>query len=388
MTDSLQRLTDLTVALNKRDEELEKAESIYEAISRSVPGCFIVVFDADLNISIQQGSSDDLIDQNKHATRVHDIAVDIITHPNTTLLDACTQALNGTPFIGEVMFGSKRRLTRIEKIHRKTNSSTPWGGMATFLDISELHQLKSEATETKQKYDLIFNRSSNFLCLLSKDLIVINANEVILSLFGLSKWNMVGQHVTDVVMSKISDIYQTLATHGFNVALSGKSYTTILEFPTADGQPVAIDFVFSPILDIEGNVSHLLLDGHIADPHLKLEDRMQQVETVLNTLKSIMTEAMVVDKDGIIIDANDAFIDLFGFATISDVIGTYAHNVIIGEDINSVLQKVQDNYMHEYVTTGIKPTGEKIPVRIRKKKSDTNELRIAVILEDTDATPQ
>ena len=381
--ETFEQLAELTRELNIRDGQLERAENIYESIAKNLPGSVIIVFDHDLNIFLVDGSNTSVIQRLSGSKVIDEVRIRLLGSGTRSFTDICKDALDGNTYLGEATFGATRKLVTVAPMYKEDGSPSEYGGMATFIDISELHELKEQALEDKQKYEVIFNNSKNFLCLVSRELMIVDINKSFLEYFTKSKYDVVGHHYSIMPFEASNEKFRRTVQAGLGACLTGAVYSTIVEMPQGDNTPSPLKLIFTPIFNPTGEVTHVLIDGNLIDETVTVSKRLHEMEDILETLKSIMSEGVAISANGIIIDANEPFVKLFGYHSLSEVIGVHARDLVIPEDVNSVLRKIRDNYTKEYVTTGVRKNGEEIAIRIKGKNVDENALRITVVIEDT-----
>ncbi|MBD1899437.1 CHASE2 domain-containing protein [Trichocoleus sp. DQ-A3] len=137
------------------------------------------------------------------------------------------------------------------------------------------------------------------------------------------------------------------------------------------------------------------LEQKVEERTLKLQQEIverKQAELALvesearfRQLAGATVEAIAITEQGKIIDANEAFIQMFGYL-LFETVGMRASNLVSPDSREIVVQNMQSGYEGSYETVGLRKDGTTFPAEIRAKVTTYGErvVRIASIRDISD----
>lgn len=106
-----------------------------------------------------------------------------------------------------------------------------------------------------------------------------------------------------------------------NVFESGKSNNCLHEHRTADGSPIWVDILLSPIKDPKGHVINVIAAVREVTDRLEAREALMESNERYRILAEQVADAVMIVQHGKLSFANHAFLKMFGYKRASDVIG-------------------------------------------------------------------
>jgi PAS domain S-box-containing protein len=97
----------------------------------------------------------------------------------------------------------------------------------------------------------------------------------------------------------------------------------------------------------------------------EVEDALRQREVRLRAIDEVSDEGILVSRDGTILEANAAFARLFGYASSEEAVGDTAADVVIPEDVETVLRNIRADERTPYRVTGMRRDGSHFDLEFR-----------------------
>jgi PAS domain S-box-containing protein len=197
--------------------------------------------------------------------------------------------------------------------------------------FSQGHSLRravAEARESETKFRAIFDRSFEFSGLMSPEGVLREVNQTALDAIGAQPADVLGKTFWDCPWWSHSAIQQTLVR--INTAQAAAGQLARFEAIQPDGQRglIYVDVSIKPLLDADGAVVMLMVEGYDVTQRKTAEDAVREREDLYHQMfQSSPAIKLVVDPDtGSITDANAAAIVYYG----------YRHDQILGMNISQV----------------------------------------------------
>jgi PAS domain S-box-containing protein len=186
-------------------------------------------------------------------------------------------------------------------------------------DITVRKQMEESLRENGNQMRTLINAIPDYIWMKNKQNEYVFCNNHMEQLLGQSESTVIGKTNYEILPKEISDtfketdiiIYSTKKTHSFekNITLPQTGINIILE-----GIKV-------PLFDSEGEIYSIIGIARNITERKQTQDALFASEERFNILSSFASEALVIHKDGIVLDANRAFAQMIGFDNPIDVIG-------------------------------------------------------------------
>ncbi len=175
----------------------------------------------------------------------------------------------------------------------------------------ELKRAHIRLKESEQWYRQIFQTAYEGIVVTDKDFGLVEVSERFEEILGYSMKDLEGRTILDIVCEKD---YRKLVEE-VRRRKEGKSSVYEVRFRHKDGHPVWIRVSCSPIFDAEGRFQGVLGFFSDIDKRKKTESEKTRQQVFFESLFRMVPEAIVVvDTEHHIIEINEAFTRLFGFA--------------------------------------------------------------------------
>jgi PAS domain S-box-containing protein len=198
--------------------------------------------------------------------------------------------------------------------------------LAAFLDITERNKALEDLHRSESKFRAIFDRSFQFMGLLTPDGIVLEANRTALEFAGMDESSVIGKPFWDTLWWRHSPEQQAKLQAAVRTAARGELVRFEASHAAVDGSPHAIDFSLKPVTDEAGNVVLLIPEGRdITERKRAEEERARLVTAIEQSAEAVC----ITDTRFIIRYANPALIRMSGYVR-NEIIGQHVR--ILGSD--------------------------------------------------------
>ena len=141
---------------------------------------------------------------------------------------------------------------------------------------------------------------------------------------------------------------------------------------------------FSSILSSSGIRTVFIKDTHTLR---ETEESLRESEERFRLLSEAAFEGILIHKDGVILQANDQFFNMFGYKE-QDLLGQQGIPMLIApESVNFIRKQIRDKATEPYEIMGRKIDGTTFPIQIHAKsvQYQDNEVRVAAIKDLTNS---
>ncbi|MEQ8359185.1 MAG: PAS domain S-box protein [Cytophagales bacterium] len=182
-------------------------------------------------------------------------------------------------------------------------------------DINNERKAIEALKKNERRLDVIFNSTFQFIGLLNTDGVLLNANQTAINFAGLEKKDVVGLKFWDTYWWQISKKTQKKLKNSIQKALNKEFIQYEVEVWGANKSVVTIAFSINPVIDENGEVSSLIVEGR---PIQDIVDARQELNDALNRLQSILeasTHVAIIgmDLDGRVTSFNVGAENLLGY---------------------------------------------------------------------------
>lgn len=277
------------------------------------------------------------------------------------------------------------------------------GALITVQDASICCKTEKALQESEAKARELLDTPLDAIALMDTKGIILDVNETTARRLGRSTDELIGLCIWDLFPQNVAESRKALFD---KVIETGKA----IRFED-ERQGMCLDNVVNPILDEEGKVTKLALLSHdITDRHLaekilkqahdeleqrveertvellKINKRLAENEEHLRKLTEGSFEAIVLHEEGVILDANNQYYEMFGYNQ-EELAGKDAISLTATpESMENIRKQISLGDLGPYQVTGVKKDGTKFPMEIRIKLTDYkgHKMRMAVIRDLTE----
>ena len=150
--------------------------------------------------------------------------------------------------------------------------------------------------------------------LFTPDGIMVDVNQSVLGLFGLSREQVIGKYFSDGPWFAHSQAIQDIWEDNFKRLRAGETVELESQSQLPDGSPVWIHGRFTPMRDASGQITHVLGFGADCTARRIAEEELRKSEERFRLLASSGTAYNVIIQDGIVRFANKSYFDTTGYS--------------------------------------------------------------------------
>lgn len=266
----------------------------------------------------------------------------------------------------------------------------------TITDITQSYQMQSELAQREELFRSVLEQSNDGITVVDADGIVIIWNAAQERITGLSSAAAIGQHLFDVPSwagastpegpDKILARRDTALRDMIPQALAGEDMpwmrvplsTTITH---RDGTQRAIQSVIFPIDSARGRLLGSVTRDVTADK--ALADQLRRSERRHKLLSEVTLEGLVIQRDGLIIDANTRFLQMFGL-NLTHITGQHIAAQIATNGYSALVREhIANKYQGTYEIMAKTARGTVFPAEVDVRQLD-DHTRVASIRDITE----
>jgi len=217
--------------------------------------------------------------------------------------------------------------------------------------------------ETEGKYRSLLNTTSVGIIIIDNRGIITECNDAMLEFSGYSREELVGKYFTKRVNISTKNITKYLEI--FKAIVDGKevnAFETIQH--KKNGDVLYGEVYFGPLKNKSNKIIGFKVIIKDITEKKKLENRYIESKDKFNTLFKFSAEGILIHDNGKILNANDAFIDMFGYNRLEDVTGRNLREFIDTAYQEIVMDRIRAGYDGSYEVIGVRSTGSRIFVEV------------------------
>jgi len=172
-------------------------------------------------------------------------------------------------------------LDRQGKEYQITDSAAPirstdgsiHGVVLVFNDVTEQYALREKARDVQKQLQDLLKEMQTMVAILSTDGCFLFINDMPLKLFGFQEKDLDGKKIWDSSLFSQDEYIRAMLQEGVKQAASGISVNRDLKFETQEG-PIWVDFSIHPVVNDQGRIQQLLVEGHDISERKSAEDKI------------------------------------------------------------------------------------------------------------------
>ncbi len=213
----------------------------------------------------------------------------------------------------------------------------------------------------------------------------IKVNEATIKKFGLSSESqIIGKTDKDIFSSEHASKAFKLEQE---VIKSGKPQLDIEEKETwPDGKVTWVITSKYPWYDENGNIIGTFGITRDITKEKLVENELKYSEERYRNLSEVTFEGIIIHDNGILIDANQSFLNMLGYK-LEELVGKNIIDIAVAkEDRHRTIENIKDGSFDPYEITGIKKNGEKFTAEIEARHFiyDNKPVRVSAIRDVTE----
>lgn len=134
---------------------------------------------------------------------------------------------------------------------------------------------------------------------------------------------------------------------------------------TKDGHPIDVSVSAGRYLDVEGKPAGMVVVLRDITERKRIEAALKESEARYRQIAEVMFEAVIFHDQGILLEANDQFFEMFGYEP-HELLGEYIPDRTVSPDsLPEVLDRIRTEDTGVYEAMGLKKDGTTFPTEIR-----------------------
>ena len=242
-----------------------------------------------------------------------------------------------------------------------SSSGAKIGAVAAMQDITARRRAEQELG----RLAAIVASSEEAILAMTLDGTLVSWNSGAERLYGYTEAEIIGRHASLLVPEGTAGTVEMVIPQIRN----GETVAPIEAVRRRrDGGLVTVGLTFSPIHDAAGQVIGASCIARDISARRQAEDALRESEARLRYLSDAAFEGIVVTQNGVVIDANPAFLALYGYETPDQIAGMAAELLAAPEVREIVRQKIASGDEDAYETRSLRRDGSTFSAEVRGRK--------------------
>ncbi|NDV28424.1 cache domain-containing protein [Desulfovibrio sp. JC010] len=183
--------------------------------------------------------------------------------------------------------------------------------LLSFYTIVQSRKAGQQISESEALFKGIFNNSQQFMGVLSPEGVLLLANRASLDFISVSDDNVVGHYLWETPWWKDSLDAQRQLKEIIQIASFGEVGKGIFKHSNEAGNSIYVDFSAKPVVDENGKVLFLIVEGHNVTELKEAQEKIAMSEAMFRGIFSQSLQFMgVLDLDGTLREVNKAALDV------------------------------------------------------------------------------
>jgi len=252
------------------------------------------------------------------------------------------------------------------------------------IDITERKKAEKVISEGKQKFELLIKNSPDMMMIQKTSGEISYASSQSKEILGFA-----GEEVKNLDMQK--QIHPDDLDYVINKeldALKGKDVINIeYRFIKKNGDVVWLNHTARPIIidseitEIQSIVRDITERKQAEIELIEAKEKAEESEAKFKQLSNLTFEGIVLHQNGIAIDINLSFAEIFGY-TREEMIGKNVVKLLVKEECHNIIsQNIIKNHALPYEVVGLRKDGTELPLEIEARdiESDNKTIRVAAV---------
>ena len=242
------------------------------------------------------------------------------------------------------------------------------GAVVTFSDVDERRRADEELRRQRDLYETLLRAQSE----VGEGLIIVEGRRVVyaneafceISGYGAEELEAMPSVARLLPLGDRASAEERPSRHmGFPEGSQDRQETVILH---KSGRPVDVELGLKP-LRLDGRPRLMVVVRDVTD-RKEAEEALKESEERFRTLTDAALEALIISEQGIILEVNRAYTEIFGYEP-SEVIGDHSLECIAPESRELARKNLLSGYDRPYEVVGLRKNGERFEAEIRGKAS-------------------
>jgi PAS domain S-box-containing protein len=195
--------------------------------------------------------------------------------------------------------------------------------VAMFDVITEKKRAEQKLQESEKKYRELVENANSIILRMDAIGMVTFFNEYASQFLGFSQDEIIGRNVVGTIVPSTDSAGKDLAEMILDIGVHPERYTSNEnENMCKDGTRVWVAWTNKPILDDHGRCVEILCIGNDITERKRAEEALRENEEKYRTLiETTGTGFVIIDRDGLVLDANAEYVRLTGHHNLTEIVG-------------------------------------------------------------------
>ncbi len=233
------------------------------------------------------------------------------------------------------------------------------GGICVyFRDITQRKQAEEIIWQSELRFKAIFNQSFSYISVLTPDGVLVNINELPLTISGFKREQVLGKRFWETAWWHSLPQEASILKDAISQAAAGKIVQIESAYLTSDSSRRIVAMITKPLFDEAGNVMHVIVEGSDITERKEAEARLRQSEKHFRALIENSNDGIALtDSNGILTYVSPLTTRITGFHP-AEYIGHRVFAKSLGPDdykatrqfLAQVLKQPEKSHTLEYRT--------------------------------------
>lgn len=252
------------------------------------------------------------------------------------------------------------------------------------------NEVKNAMRKNRERFRVIFDNSSEFICLTTRDGTILEINQTTLDFFKIEESEIIGKCFWESPWIASTSEREWLR-ESVNIAAQGECIRFETQAFAPDGQLLFVDLSITPIKDDRKFVNLLIIEGRDRSTYKRIEEALRESENKYHTIFETSKTALAILKNGAVItEVNKEFEHLSGYS-VEEIVGKKTWMDFVPNDQLHILEVLHAKQEHDpasaldsYETTLLARDGKRINGLLAINPIPGTNQRVAAFLDLTE----
>jgi len=232
--------------------------------------------------------------------------------------------------------------------------------IATIRDVTRRKQAEEAARASEERYRLLFDNSIDAILLTAPDGSILSANPEACRIFGRTE-----EELRQLGRTAVIDVTDPRLPAALEERARTGKFKGELNLIRRDGSRFPAELFSNVFTDKDGHAKTSMIVRDITE-RKRAEESIRTSEERFHRLADATFEGIWVNERGVISDANDTLVKMFGYEP-NELVGKEPQSLVAPESRAVMLDNIRSGYAEAYEAIGLRKDGTTFPAELRGK---------------------
>jgi PAS domain S-box-containing protein len=243
-------------------------------------------------------------------------------------------------------------------------------------DMTSHKQIENQLLLKQEELKAVFEASMDCITVWDKDCNCLYANQMAVDYIHMSLDKVVGKNICES-LSQVPEFLQYWKSR-IELIFETKKFMRLTDTISLGGKMVYGEAILSPIRYSDGKLLAVGVVYRDITEHIHAGIKLKVSEERFKRLSETLFEAIMIHRKGEILDANQKFLDMFGY-TSQEIPFVNGLKLFAPQSQDLIRKNVASGYEGIYEVLGVKKDGTNFPVEIQARESVVDGVAVRIV---------